>query len=71
MSEIERICQKVIFINKGKIREEGTPEDLVKKFRLEFQNFGKRKRLFEIVYVISSDELSKNRKKWKFVTKRI
>jgi ABC-2 type transport system ATP-binding protein len=32
MAEIERICQWVVFINKGKIREEGTPADLVKKF---------------------------------------
>lgn len=32
MAEIERICQWVIFINHGKIREEGTPADLVKKF---------------------------------------
>lgn len=32
MAEIERICDHVIFINKGKIREEGTPEDLIKKF---------------------------------------
>lgn len=32
MQEIEEICDHVIFINKGKIREEGTPEELVKKF---------------------------------------
>ncbi len=32
MAEIERICDHVIFINKGKIRDEGTPEDLIKKF---------------------------------------
>jgi hypothetical protein len=46
-------------------------EDLVKKFRLEFQNFGKRKTLFDIVYVIQSSELSKNLKKWKLVIKKI
>lgn len=32
MSEIERICDRVVFINKGVIREEGTPADLIKKF---------------------------------------
>ena len=32
MQEIEEICDTVIFINKGKIREEGTQEDLVQKF---------------------------------------
>lgn len=32
MQEIERICDRVIFINNGKLREVGTPEDLVKKF---------------------------------------
>jgi len=32
MQEIERICQWVVFINHGKVREEGTPADLVKKF---------------------------------------
>lgn len=32
MAEIERICQWVVFINHGKIREEGTPADLVRKF---------------------------------------
>lgn len=32
MPEIEEICDRVIFMNKGKIREEGTVEELVKKF---------------------------------------
>lgn len=32
MAEIEEICDHVIFINHGKIREEGTPADLVAKF---------------------------------------
>ncbi len=32
MAEIEELCDWVIFINKGKIREQGTSEDLVKKF---------------------------------------
>lgn len=32
MAEIEELCDKVIFMNKGKVREEGTVEELVKKF---------------------------------------
>ncbi len=32
MQEIEELCDKVIFINNGKLREEGTPEELIKKF---------------------------------------
>ncbi len=32
MNEIEILCDHVIFINKGKIREEGTPDELIKKF---------------------------------------
>lgn len=32
MAEIEKICDRVIFINKGVIREEGTPAELLLKF---------------------------------------
>ncbi len=32
MEEIEEICDRVIFINKGTIRDEGAPEELVKKY---------------------------------------
>ena len=32
MAEIERICDRVIFINKGALRDDGTPADLIKKF---------------------------------------
>ena len=32
MEEIEEICDRVIFINKGKIRDQGTPEELVKRY---------------------------------------
>ncbi len=32
MAEIEEICDTVIFINKGKIKEVGTPKELVEKF---------------------------------------
>lgn len=32
MMEVEEICDRVIFIQKGKLKDEGTPEDLVKKY---------------------------------------
>jgi len=44
--------------------------DLVKYFRLEFQNFGTRKKNFEIVYVVDAARLAKNRKKWRLVEER-
>lgn len=38
MAEIEELCDRVIFINHGKIRDDGTPEDLIKKFGLKDLN---------------------------------
>lgn len=32
MAEVEEICDRVIFLNKGKITDDGTPEELVKKY---------------------------------------
>jgi ABC-2 type transport system ATP-binding protein len=32
MEEVEEICDRVIFIQKGKLKDEGTPEELVKKY---------------------------------------
>ena len=32
MSEIEEICNRVVFINKGKITNTGTPKELIKKY---------------------------------------
>ncbi len=40
-------------------------KDILKNFRVEFQNFGKRKTKFEIVYVVDATLLYRNRKKWK------
>lgn len=33
MMEVEEICDRVIFIQKGKLKDEGTPQELVKKYR--------------------------------------
>ncbi|MDO8482634.1 MAG: ABC transporter ATP-binding protein [bacterium] len=32
MAEVEEICDRVIFINHGEIKDEGTPEELIKKY---------------------------------------
>ena len=32
MAEVEEICDRVIFLNKGKITDNGTPEELIKKY---------------------------------------
>jgi len=32
MKEIEEICDRVIFINKGKIIDDGTPKEIIKKY---------------------------------------
>ncbi len=39
--------------------------DVLKYFHLEFQNFGKRKKNFELVYVVDAASLFRNAKKWK------
>lgn len=39
--------------------------DILKYFRIEFQNFGKRKSRFEVVYVVDAKPLKKFKRKWK------
>lgn len=52
--------------NGGALIEIDVPvSDILKYFRLEFQNFGKRKTCFEVVYVVDSKPLNKFRRKWK------
>jgi ABC-2 type transport system ATP-binding protein len=38
MAEVEELCDRVIFIQKGKIRDQGRPADLVKKYGHEDLN---------------------------------
>ena len=38
MEEVEEICDKVIFIQRGRLKDEGTPEELVKKYGREDLN---------------------------------
>lgn len=44
---------------------------VLKHFRLEFQNFAHRKKVFEIVYVVDSQMLAKNQRLWKLKTKHL
>ncbi len=32
MNEIEEICDRIIFINKGKVTDDGTPQELIQKY---------------------------------------
>ncbi len=38
MEEVEEICDRVIFVNKGEIKDEGTPEELIKKYGKQDMN---------------------------------
>jgi hypothetical protein len=39
-------------------------KDVIEHFEIEFQNFGRRKKQFEIVYCVRGSVLGKNSKKW-------
>lgn len=52
--------------NGGTLLEiEVTEKDLLNHFRIEFQNFGKRKKDFEVVYVVDASLLFQNQRRWK------
>jgi hypothetical protein len=40
-------------------------EEISRVFDIEFQNFGKRRKKFELVYVIDAEVLRRRAKKWK------
>lgn len=43
-------------------------KDILKYFDIEFQNFGRRKKQFEIVYCVKGSVLAKHGKRWKLKT---
>lgn len=52
MAEVEEVCDRVIFINKGKIVDDGTPKALVKKYG--------RKDLNDVFLAIAREEDKEN-----------
>lgn len=44
-------------------------EDILQHFDIEFQNFGRRKKLFEIVYCVQGSTLVKFQTHWKLKTR--
>jgi hypothetical protein len=44
--------------------------DVLKHFDIEFQNFGRRKKQFEIVYCVKGSTLAKYGKRWRLKTAR-
>lgn len=56
----------------GLLLEVSVPlKDLLKYFDIEFQNFGRRKKQFEIVYRVKGASLAKFGQRWKLKTKKI
>ncbi len=45
-------------------------QDVIKHFDIEFQNFGRRKKQFEIVYCIKGSTLAKYGKRWRLKLQR-
>lgn len=45
-------------------------QDVIKHFDIEFQNFGRRKKQFEIVYCVKGSTLAKYGKRWLLKTAR-
>lgn len=45
-------------------------KDVLEYFDIEFQNFGRRKKQFEIVYCVKGSTLAKHGKRWKLKTTR-
>jgi hypothetical protein len=66
-----KIAQAYAKANNGTLVEISVPiKEITKSFHIEFQNFGKRRSKFEIVYVVDSVTLFKNSRKWKMRLKR-
>ena len=61
----KKIAESYAKENNGSLVEIELPkEEIVKNFIIEFQNYSKRKESFEIVYLIESKNILKNKEKW-------
>ena len=67
----EIIAREYARKNSGLLVELDVPvNDVLKHFTLEFQNFGHRKKNFEVVYVVEASNLFAHAKKWKMKTRK-
>lgn len=46
-------------------------KDVISQFELEFQNFGKRKKQFEVVYRVKGSVLAKRAKAWRLQVRQL
>jgi hypothetical protein len=68
-SDNKKIANSYAKSNKGLLITIDLPtREILQKFSIEFQNFGKRKKQFKIVYAVNALTLRKNAKKWKLKT---
>ncbi len=67
----KKIAESYTRREKGILLEINVPiKDIIKYFKIEFQNYTKRRKLFELIYVVKGIDLSKNSKKWKLKIKK-
>jgi hypothetical protein len=70
-SDDERTAHAYAKQENGVVIEIDVPlSDIKKYFTLEFQNFSKRKKSFEIVYIVRGADLHRSSKKWKIKIKK-
>lgn len=70
-SDDERTANAYAKQENGVVIEIDVPlSDIKKHFMLEFQNFSKRKKRFEIVYLVRGADLYRSSKKWKIKMKK-
>lgn len=70
-SDDERTANAYAKQENGVVIEIDVPlSDIKKYFMLEFQNFSKRKKSFEIVYIVRGADLHRSSKKWKIKMKK-
>lgn len=61
-----KIAERYAKAHEGIVVQLDVPvEDLVKYFRLEFQNFSSRRKKFEIVFVVEATVIARRAKAWK------
>ena len=66
-----KIAERYAKAHKGILVELDVPVlDVVKHFRLEFQNFASRRKKFEIVYVVEAKVITRRARAWKLKVRK-